>query len=129
MLGAKIGNRGEISTVSNITPELLTIKDEAFVAEMASIGPARVYRSKIMVAPITIGVRTFIGNAALMPVGSNVPDGCLIGVQSTPPLAAIDPGSSWLDSECTCHEDRSLRTRRRADIQATSWILRITLRL
>ncbi len=96
MLGAKIGNRGEISTVSNITPELLTIKDEAFVADMASIGPARVYRGKVMVAPITIGVRTFIGNAALMPVGSNVPDGCLIGVQSTPPQATIDPGSSWL---------------------------------
>ncbi len=96
MLGAKIGNRGEISTVSNITPELLTIKDEAFVADMASIGPARVYRGKLMVAPITIGVRTFIGNAALIPVGSNVPDGCLIGVQSTPPQATIDPGSSWL---------------------------------
>ena len=31
MLGAKIGARGEISTVSNIMPELLTIKDEAFI--------------------------------------------------------------------------------------------------
>ena len=96
MLGAKIGVRGEISTVSNITPELLTIKDEAFVADMASIGPARVYRKTLMVAPITIGVRSFIGNAALMPVGGKVPDGCLIGVQSTPPQATIYPGSSWL---------------------------------
>jgi non-ribosomal peptide synthetase-like protein len=96
MLGAKIGARGEISTVSNITPELLTIKDEAFLADMASIGPARVYRGRLIVAPITIGVRTFIGNAALMPAGGNVPDGCLIGVQSTPPQATIYPGSSWL---------------------------------
>ena len=83
-------------SVSNITPELLTIKDEAFVADMASIGPARVYRKTLMVAPITIGVRSFIGNAALMPVGGNIPDGCLIGVQSTPPQATIYPGSSWL---------------------------------
>lgn len=96
MLGAKVGVRGEISTVSNITPELLTIKDEAFVADMASIGPARVYRGTLMVAPITIGNRTFIGNAALAPVGANIPDGCLIGVQSTPPQTTIDPGSSWL---------------------------------
>src|SRR5271157_3206723 len=96
MLGAKIGARGEISTVSNITPELLTIKDEAFVADMASIGPARVYHGTLIVAPITIGVRTFIGNSALVPVGGNIPDGCLIGVQSTPPQAAIYPGSSWL---------------------------------
>ena len=96
MLGAKIGARGEISTVSNITPELLTIKDESFVADMASIGPARVYRGTLIVAPITIGVRTFIGNSALVPVGGNIPDGCLIGVQSTPPQAAIYPGSSWL---------------------------------
>jgi hypothetical protein len=43
-LGAKVGVRGEISTVSNITPELLTIKDEAFVADMASIGRADYYR-------------------------------------------------------------------------------------
>ncbi len=96
MLGAKIGVRGEISTVSNITPELLTIKDEAFVADLASIGPARVYRKTLMVAPITIGVRTFIGNSSVVPVGGNVPDGCLIGVQSTPPQATIYPGSSWL---------------------------------
>jgi len=50
----------------------------------------------LIVAPITIGVRTFIGNSALVPVGGNIPDGCLIGVQSTPPQAAIYPGSSWL---------------------------------
>lgn len=96
MLGAKVGVRGEISTVSNITPELLTIKDEAFVADMASIGPARVYRGTLIVAPITIGNRSFIGNAALAPVGADIPDGCLIGVQSTPPESTIDPGSSWL---------------------------------
>jgi non-ribosomal peptide synthetase-like protein len=96
MLGAKIGVRAEISTVANITPELLTIKDEAFVADSASIGPARVYRGTIIIAPITIGNRTFIGNSALVPVGSKIPDGCLIGVQSTPPKTMIEPGSSWL---------------------------------
>jgi non-ribosomal peptide synthetase-like protein len=96
MLGAKIGARGEISTVSNITPELLTIKDEAFIADMASIGPARVNHGMLMIAQITIGNRTFIGNAALVPVGADIPDGCLIGVQSTPPKGAIEPGSTWL---------------------------------
>ncbi len=97
MLGAKIGARGEIATGSSITPELLTIEDEAFVADMASIGPARVYHGILMVAPIyTIGNRTFIGNAALTPVGASIPDGCLLGVQSTPPKGVIDPGSTWL---------------------------------
>jgi|ERR1035437_14894 non-ribosomal peptide synthetase-like protein len=96
MLGAKIGARGEIATVSSITPEMLIIENEAFVADMASIGPARVYHGILMVAPITIGNRTFIGNAALIPVGAAILDGCLIGVQSTPPKGAIDPGSIWL---------------------------------
>jgi len=96
MLGAKIGARGEISTVSNITPELLTIKDEAFIADMASIGPARVNHEMLMIAQITIGNRTFIGNAALAPVGADIPDGCLIGVQSTPPKGTIEPKSTWL---------------------------------
>ena len=96
MLGAQIGARGEISTVSNITPELLTIKDEAFIADMASIGPARVYHKMLIVAQITIGNRTFIGNSALAPVGANISDGCLIRVQSTPPKGVIEPGSTWL---------------------------------
>ena len=96
MLGAQIGARGEISTVSNITPELLTIKDEAFIADMASIGPARVYHGMLMVAQIIIGNRTFIGNAALAQVGANIPDDCLIGVQSTPPKGVTEPGSTWL---------------------------------
>jgi non-ribosomal peptide synthetase-like protein len=96
MLGTQIGARGEISMISNITPELLTIKDEAFIADMASIGPARVYHGMLMVAQITIGKRTFIGNAALAPVGANIPDGCLIGVQSTPPKGVIEPGSTCL---------------------------------
>jgi hypothetical protein len=81
--GAKVGSRGEISTVSNIVPEILAINDEAFIADMAAIGLARVYMGKLMAAPVFIGIRTFIGNATLIPVGASVPDGCLIEVQST----------------------------------------------
>jgi carbonic anhydrase/acetyltransferase-like protein (isoleucine patch superfamily) len=63
---------------------------------MASIGPARVNHGMLMIAQITIGNRTFIGIAALAPAGADIPDGCLIGVQSTPPKGAIEPGSTWL---------------------------------
>ncbi len=83
MLGAKVGSRGEISTVPNVAPKILAISDEAFIADMAAIGLARVYMGKLMAELIFIGIRTFIGNATLIPVGASVPDGFLIGVQST----------------------------------------------
>jgi hypothetical protein len=99
MLGAKVGPRGEISTVSNIVPEILAINDEAFIADMAAIGLARVYMGKLMAAPVFIGIRTFMGNATLMPVGASVPDGCLIEVQSThqrAPSTQAAPGLACL---------------------------------
>ena len=42
-LGARIGPRSEVSTVSNIDPGLLTLGSETFVADIASLGAATFY--------------------------------------------------------------------------------------
>jgi non-ribosomal peptide synthetase-like protein len=95
-LGAKIGRHAEVSTISDITSELLELGDETFIADGASVGPARVERGFVNLAKVSVGCRSFIGNAALVPQGAAIPSGCLIGVQSIPPAGPIDPDTSWV---------------------------------
>jgi non-ribosomal peptide synthetase-like protein len=98
LLGAKIGKRAEVSTVSHIDPDLLVLGAESFVADLAVLGAARHYRGSIALGVTEIGVRTFVGNAALVPSNTKLADNSLIGVQSVPPLEPIKPGTSWLGS-------------------------------
>jgi non-ribosomal peptide synthetase-like protein len=98
MLGAKVGARAEISTVSDIDPDLLTLGDECFVADMASIGPTTHLRGWFEIGPTTIGKRSFVGNAALVPANSRMEDNSLLGVQSTTAAGEIPPNTSWLGS-------------------------------
>ena len=97
-MGAKIGNMAEISTISHITPDLLEIDDESFVADIAHIGPARIAHGHFSVAPVRIGKRSFIGNAAFIPGNTNVADNSLIGVLSTVPGKEVPRDTTWLGS-------------------------------
>ncbi len=94
-LGARIGPRSEVSTVSHIDPDLLTLGSETFVADIASLGPATFHNGWIALARTEVGDRTFLGNASVIRSGS-LPDRCLIGVQSVVPREGVPPGSSWL---------------------------------
>jgi non-ribosomal peptide synthetase-like protein len=101
LLGAKLGRRAEISTASFISPDLLTIDDEGFIADSVSLGAARVDNGFMTIAGTSIGKRSFIGNSALLPPGSVIGDNCLIGCLSAPPAAspgARQDDSSWLGS-------------------------------
>ncbi|HWB14190.1 MAG TPA: Pls/PosA family non-ribosomal peptide synthetase [Pirellulales bacterium] len=99
LLGAKLGRRAEVSTASFISPDLLAIDDEGFIADSVSLGAARVEDGAMTVAATRVGKRSFIGNSALLPPGAQVGDNCLIGCLSTPPLATpVNDGTSWLGS-------------------------------
>jgi non-ribosomal peptide synthetase-like protein len=98
LLGARIGARAEVSTVSHIDPDLLVLGKESFVADLAVLGAARHYRGSIALGVTEVGVRTFVGNAALVPSNTKLAHNSLIGVQSVPPQEPIEPGTSWLGS-------------------------------
>lgn len=98
LLGADIGRGAEVSTVSHIDPDMLTIDDDSFVADMASIGSASYANGRIAFQPTSIGERTFIGNAAVVPAGTEVGDHSLIGVGTVPPVDGVPDGTSWLGS-------------------------------
>ncbi len=97
-LGARIGPRSEVSTVSHIDPDLLTLGAETFVADIASIGAAAFHRGWVALARTEVGSRTFLGNASAIHSGRCLPDNCLIGVQSVAPREGLRAGSSWLGS-------------------------------
>jgi non-ribosomal peptide synthetase-like protein len=100
-LGAKLGSRAEVSTASFISPDLLSIDEDGFIADSVSLGAARVGNGWMRIDRTHVGKRSFIGNSALLPPGSWVGDNCLIGCLSTTPVdtgTPMEADSSWLGS-------------------------------
>lgn len=101
LMGAKIGKRAEISTVSQMTPDLTIIEDESFFADGSMVGGRRIFRGHVHLAFNRIGRRSFVGNNAILPIGAGLGDGCLLGVLSCPPdgIGHTTPDESeWLGS-------------------------------
>jgi non-ribosomal peptide synthetase-like protein len=100
LLGARIGRRAEISTVSQISPELTDIGDHSFFADGSMIAGRRVHRGWLELTVSRIGRRSFVGNSAILPVGTSLGDGCLLGCLSAPPegTAVTPDGTEWLGS-------------------------------
>jgi non-ribosomal peptide synthetase-like protein len=100
LLGAKIGNRVEISTVVQVSPDLLIADDESFLADGAMIGGRRIHGGLVEIRENRIGRRSFVGNGALMPPGVDLGDKCLLGVASIPPSdhQRTPDGTRWLGS-------------------------------
>ncbi|WP_369386425.1 Pls/PosA family non-ribosomal peptide synthetase [Streptomyces sp. CG1] len=98
LLGARVGRGAEVSTVAHIDPDLLTLRDGSFVADMAGVGVAAFAAGRMAFAPTEVGGRAFVGNAALVPAGTRLGPGCLVGVGSVPPSGRLPDGSTWLGS-------------------------------
>jgi len=96
-MGARIGKRAEISTATSLVHDLIDIGKESFIADGVMFGGARFEPGAVRLESTRIGKRTFAGNSAVIPAGSDLGDDVLIGVLSKPPPggAALEPGSSW----------------------------------
>jgi non-ribosomal peptide synthetase-like protein len=99
LLGCKIGKNVEVSTVTHITPDLLTIGEGSFIADSSLLGTPKIYMGQIYISNTEIGKKTFIGNSALIPSGTRIGDNSLIGVLSIPPdIKTVSDDTSWLGS-------------------------------
>ena len=96
MLGAHVGKDAEIATIANIDPDLLTLGDGTFVADMASIGSATYANGHVAFRRTVVEDRAFVGNASYIPSGTRLGGDSLIGVLSTPPVRGVGKGTSWL---------------------------------
>ena len=100
LLGARVGAGAEVSTASFISPDLLSLGAESFIADAVSLGAPRVRGGWLKLGRNEVGARSFIGNSALLPPDTVIGDDCLIGCLSVPPppAEARRPGLSWLGS-------------------------------
>ncbi|MDQ4116494.1 MAG: amino acid adenylation domain-containing protein, partial [Actinomycetota bacterium] len=98
LLGARIGRGAEVSTAAHIDPEMLTIAQGGFVADMASVGSATFHNGWLVRRPTLVGRRAFVGNAAVVPAGTTLGDESLIGVATVPPASGVPGDSTWLGS-------------------------------
>ena len=64
------------------------------------IGGRRIHRGLLELAESRVGRRSFVGNGAILPVGTSLGDGCLIGCLSAPPAGheRTPDGTEWLGS-------------------------------
>ena len=101
LLGAKLGYGAEISTASFISPDLLSIGDESFIADSVSLGAPRIRHGAVTIGHNHIGKRSFIGNSAMLPPGTVIGDSVLIGCLSAPPpdpADALRHDTTWMGS-------------------------------
>jgi non-ribosomal peptide synthetase-like protein len=98
LLGAQVGQGAEVSTLAHLDPDLLTLADGSFVADMASVGAATFAAGHLACAPTEVGRRAFVGNAAFLPSGTHTGPGSLVGVSSIPPQGEVPEDTSWLGS-------------------------------
>ncbi|HEX8202797.1 MAG TPA: hypothetical protein VF590_20135, partial [Isosphaeraceae bacterium] len=92
--GMTVGRGCEISTITDVVPELVAIGPGSFLADGIYLGGPRVHRGAVTLAPTRLGAGTFLGNHVVIPGGCRLPDGVLLGV-CTVGDEAVAPGSSW----------------------------------
>jgi non-ribosomal peptide synthetase-like protein len=99
MLGARIGRGTEISTVMQLTPDLVEVGSGSFLADACMVGGTRIHDGQIELGRVRIGAKAFIGNSALVPAGTDVGDDALLGVLSCPmPGERLPDNGQWLGS-------------------------------
>ncbi|MFI9646334.1 Pls/PosA family non-ribosomal peptide synthetase [Streptomyces sp. NPDC052040] len=98
LLGARVGRGAEVSTAAHLDPDLLTLGESSFVADMASVGSAAFAADRMAFGPTEVGSRAFVGNAALVPAGTRLGPGSLVGVATVPPPDGVPGGTTWLGS-------------------------------
>ena len=101
LLGARVRKQAEVSTVNQMSTDLLKIGAGSFLADSVSVGSPEVRNGIMRLRNIRIGDKTFIGNSAVINSGNKVGNDCLIGVFSTPPKhveSGMVNGTSWLGS-------------------------------
>ncbi len=95
LAGMKVGKGCEISSLVDTIPELVEIGDQTFCADGIYLGGARLLRGTVTLAATRLGRNNFIGNGAIIPGGTRLPDDVLLGVCTVANESQILPGTSW----------------------------------
>ena len=95
LAGARIGRGCEISTVTDVLPHAVSIGRETFFADGIYLGGPTLRAGSAQVDRIELGQSCFVGNHAVLPGGTRLADGTLVGISTSAEHVAHEPGSSW----------------------------------
>ncbi len=99
LMGARIGKDSEISTNLSGRYDIVEIGEKCFIADEVVLGDEDVRRGWMYLNSVKTGDRVFIGNDAVIPPGSEIPTGALIGIKSKPPAnSELSEGDTWFGS-------------------------------
>lgn len=98
VLGVKIGKRAEVSTARGLSFELLEIGEESFVADAVKLGAAEVRGNVLTLKKTKLESRAFAGNASMIPQGTTLASGTLVGVLSIAPAKPLAENMSCFGS-------------------------------
>jgi len=117
LMGTRIGRDAEISCNLAGRYDVTEIGEKSFIADEVILGDETVRRNWMDVEPVRIGPRVFIGNDAVIPPGTELPEGTLIGIKSLPPdNDQIQSGDTWFGSP-----PLKLPVRQRFDSIGATW--------
>lgn len=99
LLGTGIGKDAEVSTNLAGRYDLIDIGAKNFIADEVVLGDEDIRRGYMFLDTVQTGPRVFVGNDAVVPIGTRIPEGVLIGIKSKPPAnEMISPGDTWFGS-------------------------------
>ena len=99
LLGMKIGKGSEISTSFSGRYDLVEIGDNCFVADLCNLGEEEISHGWMHMGTVKVGNQVFVGNGAVVPMNTTIPDHILIGVQSRSPAGdEMKAGETWFGS-------------------------------
>jgi non-ribosomal peptide synthetase-like protein len=114
MMGASIGKGAEISTNLSGRYDITGIGAGNFIADEVVFGDEDMRRGYMRLEMTRTGDQVFVGNDAVVPPGSVIPDRVLIGIKSKPPANHLmSPGDTWFGSPPI-----KLPTRQKVDLGA-----------
>lgn len=98
-MGAKIGKGSEISTNLAGRYDLVDIGAGNFIGDEAIYGDEEIRNGYMTLDTLKTGDRVFVGNAAIIPAGSVIESGALIGVKSkVPDSLHVKENETWFGS-------------------------------
>ncbi len=95
LAGMRVGRGSEISTITDVLPELVSIGEECFFADGIYLGAPRIHDGVVTTAPTGVGRSVFLGNHVVVRAGTQLGDGVLIGVSTVADDTRMTAGTSW----------------------------------
>jgi non-ribosomal peptide synthetase-like protein len=93
--GMNIGRGCEVSTISDVIPELIEIGPETFFADGIYLGGPRIQQGTVALEQTTFGTNTFLGNHVVVPAGQRLPADILLGIATVADDRSVRTGTSW----------------------------------